>query len=508
MAIKDKKKEVLAKVNSLDKITEKNSGLFNNTKSKLDKKKDAAKEGINNKKNKVMEFITKLALIVITFEAIKKAFIDTISSRLPIIEKEIKTELKKQLKEIISCNINPSMPDWLKNEGISIKVKDIDFFDILKIDPTSVGGKLIYNDGSFKLTSTDLNTFLYNVITNNKDVKTLNGGTYYPWGSSTVGMDFLDVKFSPLGTIDGKNEINVLNFKPNANASTMTLTQFNEKFVDSIKIFGDVGSDKVINKLMDNLFGSIKNSVKTPEAKLVEEEKFNKSVECIIHAENEIDDSFFTFSNEELNEIERDLKKKRKGVRVLDCCQKNNLTLDTNVLLNAQEDIKKSFDNPPPTLTKETSKREAVQKNLDAISDNATRLVIDPIDIKNVKINFILELFKQLPVTLISFLISPKLIAIYTVNHQLIYGKDTSYSDPIDFIKKNKNMFKAVCKTVAIIVIKVILVLIIKKLVQKLTTKLIDDNIEHNKTIRKQLKTLMGIGGKINPIEILNKLKM
>lgn len=508
MAIKDKKKEVLAKVNALDKITEKNSNNINDTKSKLNKKKDATKEGVNNKKNKVMEYITKLALIVASFEAIKKAFIDTISTRLPIIEKEIKTELKKQINEVISCNINPSIPDWLKNEGIDIKVKDIDFFDMLKTEPTSTAGKMMYNDSSFELTSTDLNTFLYHVINKNKDVNTINGGTYYPWGSSTVGMDFLEVRFSPKGIINGKNEPNVLNFKPTINASTMTLTQFNEKFIDSIKIFGNAGSDKVITKLMDSMFGSIKNNLKIPQPKLIEEEKFNKSVECIIHAENEVDDSFFSFTNEEINEIERDLKKKKKGVRVLDCCQKNPIKLDTNVLLNAQNDINNSFDNPPPTLTKETSKREATARAIDSISENATTLVTDPIDIKNVKINFILELFKKLPVTLISFLISPKLIAIYSINHQLIYGRGTSYSDPIDFVKKNKNMFKQLCKTIAIIVIKVILILIISKLVRKLTIKLTDDIIEHNKTIVKQLKNLMGIGSKLLPTDILSNIKL
>ena len=508
MAIKDKKKEVLARVNALDKITEKTSNNINDTKSKLNKKKDAAKEGINNKKNKVMEYITKLALIVASFEAIKKTFVDTISTRLPIIEKEIKTELKNQLKELVSCNINPSLPDWLKNEGIDIKVKDIDFFDMLKIDPTSTVGQMMYNDGKFELTSTDLNTFLYNVITKNRDVKTVNGGTYYPWGASTIGTDFLEVRFSPLGTINNKNEPNVLNFRPTASAASMTLTQFNEKFVDSIKIFGDTGTDKVMTKLMDNLFGSLKNMVKLPNAKLMEEEKFNKSVECIIHAENEVDDSFFSFTNEELNEMERDIKKKKKGVRVLDCCQKNVLKLDTNVLLTEQNKIKDSYENPQGILNKETSKREATAKSLDALSENATTLVVDPIDIKNVKINFILELFKQLPVTLISFLISPKLIALYSINHQLIYGKGTSYSDPIDFIKKNRNMFKQICKTIAIIVIKAILTLIIAKLIAKLTKKITDDVIEHNKTIVKQLKNMMGGAGKFLPTDILKMLKM
>ena len=85
MAIKDKKKEVLARVNALDKITEKTSNNINDTKSKLNNKKDAVKEGINNKKNKVMEYITKLSLIVASFEEIKKTFIDTISTKLTTI---------------------------------------------------------------------------------------------------------------------------------------------------------------------------------------------------------------------------------------------------------------------------------------------------------------------------------------------------------------------------------------------------------------------------------------
>jgi len=506
MAIKDKKKQVLAKVNALEKITEDKKESFLNTKSKLVGKKDAEKEAINNKKNKVFEFLTKLSLIVTSFESIKKVFIDTISSKLPMVEKEIKTELKKELKEILSCNIDPSIPAWLKTEGISIKVKEIDFLDMLKNDPTSIGGGLIYNDEKTGLASTDFNTFLYHVIEKNKSVPNVDGGTYFPWGNATVKGDFLDVRFSPKGTINNKQESNVLNFKPNANAINMTLNQFNDKFIDSINIFGSAGSDKVIGKLMDDIFGSIKSNLKLPEAKLVEEEKFKKSVECIINAENEVDDSFFSFSNEEINQMERDLKKRKKGIVVLDCCKANPLKLDTQVLIDGQNDIKNSHENPPPTFNKETSKLAAVQRTVDSITKNATSLVVDPIDIKNINVNFILDMFKKLPLSLISFVISPKLIAIYAVNHQIIYGKDTSFKDPIDFIKKNKNMFKKICKTIAGMVIKALLALIIQKLVVKLQKKLTDDIIEHNKGYVKQVKSLLG--GDLIPKDLLKNLKL
>ena len=148
------------------------------------------------------------------------------------IEKDIKLALKQELKSIVSCGVDPSIPSFLKygNSGIVTEVKKVDFFDMLLTDPTTIGGSLMYDDVSNQLNSTDFNTFLYSNIEQNKSDFTPNGGTSSPWGSSTIGSDVIDLKFSPVGTPDIGN--NVIKVTTNSNFDNKTLIEFNNSFID------------------------------------------------------------------------------------------------------------------------------------------------------------------------------------------------------------------------------------------------------------------------------------
>ena len=123
MAVKDAKKQVMGKVAALDKITEKGNNRIGGVKNKI----NGNKEAINNKKNNVMEFITNLAMAITSFEDLKKSLTDIIANQLPKTESVIKNELKKQLKEHVSCSVDPSLPSWLITDGINLNVGKIDF---------------------------------------------------------------------------------------------------------------------------------------------------------------------------------------------------------------------------------------------------------------------------------------------------------------------------------------------------------------------------------------------
>ena len=494
MAVKDKKKEVMGKVSALNKLTDKGNNRVDGVKSKV----NGNKEAINNKKTNVMEFITNLSLAITSFEDLKKEFTDLIANKLPKTESIIKSELKKQLKEIVSCNVNPSIPNWLKTDGIDLRVNHLDFYHMFKSSPDSVGGSMVYNDATNKLNSTDLNTFLYNVIDNNKSSTSINSVSF-PWGVSTVNKLLLDVKFYPNGIMNSAAGLtpitttNIFNFKVNPASHSMKLTEFNEALIDSINIFGKSGSDKVINKLMQDMFGTLNKVIPKPKLQLIEEEKMRKSLECIINAENEIDDSFFTFSNDDLVLIDREANNKKKGIRVLECCKQNILSLTPDDLLAAQTDIQNSVSNPPPGFTVETAKISSVSRTLDNLSTKAMGASVDPIDLTNLKVNFILDMIKNYATSLVSFVLSPKLVTVFAINHQLIYGQGTTYKDGIDLMEKNKKILKEIAKTILGIVIKLLLTLIIRKLSKKLGEKIKDDGVEKNKSYVKQLSILNGI---------------
>jgi len=280
----------------------------------------------------------------------------------------------------------------------------------------------------------------------------------------------------------------------------------NQMFVNSIKIFGEIGSDKILTKLMDDLFGSIKKQIQIPTVKIVQQEKFSSVMECICHAEKDIDDSFFFFSNEELYKLESDAKKKKKGIRVFDCCKQNTTSVDSQVLIDAQKSIKDSYNNPPVGFTKDTAKVKAVTTAIDKISENATVAVIDPIDIKNIQFNFIKDLIRNLPLSTINFMVSPRVMVLFALNHQILYGKGSTYEDIIDFVKKNSNTFKSISKTIFNTYIKFLLNLLIQRLSDKIAKKIIDDKIEKNKSYINQLKLLSGAN--ILTSLIINKIKI
>jgi len=497
MAIKDKKKQVMGKVSALNKLTDKGNNRVDGIKSKI----DGNKEAINNKKNNVMEFITNLALAITSFEDLKKELTDAIANQLPKVESTIKNELKKQLKEHVSCNVDPSLPAWLLTDGVDLNVSKIDFYHMFKTSPESLGGKMVYNDIPTGLNSTDMNTFLYNVIDKNKSAQT-NAGVPYPWGASTINKDLLDVKFNPItntptnpasAAISGPTTTNIFNFKVNSSSQNMRLTEFNNALIDSISLFGRSGSDKVIIKLMHDMFGTLNKMIPRPKAQIIEEEKMRKSLECIINAETEVDDSFFTFSNDDLVLIDREANNKKNGIRKLECCKQNILTLGPDDLVAAQKDIQDSVNNPPPGFTAETAKIASVNRTLDNLSTKAIGLQVDPIDLSNLKMNFILDMIKNYATSLVSYILSPKLLVVFAINHQLIYGKGTVYKDGIDFLQKNKNMLKPIFNAIKKIIIKKILALIIKKLSAKLSQKIMDDAIEKNKSYVKQINILNGL---------------
>jgi hypothetical protein len=122
---------------------------------------------------------------------------------------------------------------------------------------------------------------------------------------------------------------------------------------------------------------------------------------------------------------------------------------------------------------------------------------VDPIDLSNLKVNFILDMIKNYATSLISFVLSPKLVAVFAINHQLIYGQGTVYKDGIDLLEKNKNIFREIGKTILGIVIKLLLALIVRKLAKKLGEKVKDDAIEKNKSYTKQLSILNGISAAV-----------
>ena len=493
MSILDKKNKVTAKIASTKVMIADKTDKFN-------KKKTETLESFNNAKGKVVAFLTDLLTILVGFKLLIDTIVDTFTYYLSKIEKEIKKGLKIELKSIVSCGINPSLPDFLlstSTTGIVIEVNKIDFFDVFKVDPLSASGKLLYKDVTTNLVdSGDFNTFLYGVIQNpNKS---------YDW-KNTSGKPLMTITFNPDGVNNGPN--NTLTITAASDYDTKKLTDLNNDFIDTITLFNTQG---IINRILDSIYGSISFSINKSKKQLINEDKINTVIEKMMDADANdiISDEYFTFTNDETFKHEEQATLRQQGIRVLQLSTPTNASIPVEMLttMNDQLNI--------PNLT-------AIQQKA-IISDNLTKMAekltdknlpnFPPIpkipnipkmpvlpsipDNVSIKLSFTTEIFKNFTKTIISSVLSPKVIMIFLINLKIVYGEKAVYEDGVDFIKKNKNIFKSLIKGITTIVIKILLGLALKEISKIVAKAIVKKRIEKMKHRKEQMLSLVGVGMK------------
>jgi len=493
MSIIDQKTKVMGNIAALNVITE---GL---PKFKLTNSFSSMTNSTNS-----TDFLLDLVQSLAGYDELKSNIVDIFSRKLPEIESEIKKTLKEILKAYVSCGVNPSVPAWLQSTGpgVTLKLSDIDFFEITKIDPKSPFGFLFYDDTQSGLNSTYFNTFLYSNIEQNKGDFTPDGGISSPWGLSTNGSNILDLKFSPVSTT--KN--NIIKINTNSNYDNKTLTEFNNDFIDSISLFGNqnnIDGSKILNGIIDNLFGTVAKTINKTKKQLKKEAEINECLECILNSdENDvIDDNYFTFDNAQLTKIEIQASNRKNGIRILETCGNLPADIPISILMDVNMSLSASTIITTGITSLEESKSKAMGDAIDKLAD-AQASNASTINIPTVKLNFILELIKTFMKAIINIILSPKLMVLFAVNFKIMYGQLSEYENGIDFMKKNKNLITSIAKTVLEQNIKMLLTLALKHISIKLSKKYSDDTIEQSKNYISQVLTLVGV-----PTEIIRQIQ-
>lgn len=426
---------------------------------------------INNDTNS-LNFLTDLLSSLVGLESLKEVVIDTLTANLPNIEQDIKKVLKSELNSITSCQINPSIPTNLRYDGsgVDLELKKIDFSNMLLTNPTSEIGELLYSDVPSKLNSKDFNTFLYYVI---------QSGKTHTWANC------LDITFIEEGETN-----NVINIKVNKSFidSGKSLKDLNNTLVDSVSLFD---LSEILNKLLDNVFGVISTEQNKSKNQILNELKINNIIDSIINQEDDevIDDSFFKFDNDELVDLEMRADNKKRGVKVVVTSTNYDISTNLQTLSNITKDVKSS-DN----------------KDLNSVLNNAIDKIglditknIPEIDKYSVKLDFIGELVKNLMRVIGSVIISPKVITILALNHQIVYG--VKFDDSIDFIMKNKYFIKNIFNGVRDVVIERLLNKVLKEietLVLETTAEIMTEQIKNTSAI---INSLVGI-----PLEVTRQI--
>lgn len=470
MGIIDQKRNIFSKLAAVNALNEIPEGLRNSSYS-----------SVNNSTNST-DFLVDLTTALVGAKAIKDYVVDVITYRLPQIETAIKDGLKLELKELVSCNVNPSIPLWFQNggTGVELKITDIDTYDIMKVNPQSFEGGLIYTDVSAGLNSKDFNTYLYNTIQ--------TPGTPTKWGLSvTSSVDILESTFTPNGTTNN----NVIKYTTSPAYSNKKLTDFNNDFIDTLSLFGNpfsLDSPKVITLILEELFGSISSSpgVNKSKKQIELELKFNEVLDCILESEDDnITDSFFTFDNPTLARIDRESNNRRNGIRELETCGNLAVQVTSQTAVDAVDTIS--------TATTKTEEVAAVTEALDNIVQVQASFATTNTNDENIGNNFFIEIVRKLQRIIMSAIMTPEFISLFAINHQIIYGQGTSYDGPIDFLKKNRKLVKGVAKVLLNTLLTLLLDLVLLYITIRLKQKFADDEIEKAKNYVSILLSYTGV---------------
>lgn len=435
-------------------------------------------QSINEIKANGLDYLTDLLKSLVGFESLKDVVIEALTQNLDDVETSVKKTLKQVLKGLVSCNVDPSLPQDFIDNGISIGVKNIDFLDIMRIEPTSEAGKLIYDDVNGLMNSSDFNTFLYN------DIQDLGSNS---WGAITTNINILDIKFTEIGEVN-----NSILVKPSSAYVTKNkLTDLNNDYIDSIKLFNP---SKLINNIVDSVFGSISVSIKKDSDVIRRELEIEAIIKNILDADDDdtIDDSYFSFSNENIEYIDYRTTLRKNGTKILTGSNVESTIPIENLTSLSDEMSALSTSLPTSQYNEEITKiiRTGIDNLADVSASNA-----DEQDKLKVKISFIEDMVKQLMIAIINVILSPKLIIIFALNHEITYG--SKFDNVQDFMKSNKVLINSVLETVRDEIVDILMAKVLKEIKTLVSDNLIKVQVEKYKNSKAQLLSLTGVPNNI-----------
>jgi len=453
---------------------------------KAKKKKSGVNDYIEDKNNKgkdsgIMKFVMELLTVLAGVGAIKDLLTKTITSKMPEIELFIKDFLKQTLKEQISCGVDTPIPTWLINGDLELTLQYMDYTGLYHIDPMSDAGKVLYSDNTTGVNSTDFNTYVHGLTT--------SPNTFSGWGhnSDLFSNDILDIQFLPTGT-NGQNQLNI---KPSATyATSKTMTDLNNDYIDSLHLFP---TPKIITDIMESIFSPISYSLNFPMNWFKKQEEINRMINKLVLAEKttEIDDGFFTFTNEEKIAIDTEAYHRSEGTKQMVNCGKLASTLS----LKRMTDI----NNAMATATTPTSTYQELKTTVDesfnsAASDVGQSMSIGDKDKFKFEMEFFSLMFDGLFLVMANILISPKIMMILQLNNKVIYGPtEPEYKTAREALLENKVLYDKLIDLLSTIITSIIIKAVIKELGVLSDIKSADDIAELLKNQSMQLLSLVGI---------------
>ena len=483
------------------------------TKSNTDKKKSDIQKNINELKKGKKDKITK------TVNEVKsqlEELLDLFKSTLPsgggsslkmltkiFLQAANNTKLRLQealvsdIVDTIGCSEEQSY-DSTTNQPIYIKVNQVDLFKILKNSPDDEDFKFQYeknttNNGNSPYS---MNQQLYKRLQNpsqsfSQDSSSGNGQTYK--GASQSNL--FDIQY--VQNYLGPNNIQVTGdfFKVTLNTQAnnkTTVTDFLQDYYQSVDV---LPFDNLAVNLKNLLTGSFDFSGGLSSDELREQSKFSMVLKRImgicedpskkinvagtakLSETDEIDDSFFDVSNQELLVIENKINNTLNGVVEYDGCDGVLLPIDVLADKRSQEEIiNENVDN---------NKIEKFEKSLeDLANDPKSKSEIPGFNL-NILPTLQTDIILGLPKTILKTILSPKvmlgfLIMIKSTKNELSTKLDSSFDDLTNFMKTFKKFILSFMKKITSIFVEELFT-ILKKQIKSLVESILLEIVKESK---------------------------
>jgi len=442
-----------------------------------------------------------------------KILIDILTEFFVVLTRILKEGIIEAIKAGLACSVDFKLPVFNPSIGqlkVKMGINNLDLLGLTMIDPLSSVGSTFYGKDATK----DFNWFLNNLIQSSSA-----GG----WPASNPILD-LNVIQSTNEIEIGINHSYVSSHGTTGSGSTGSGKSFNDFIKDYVNSIEMITLETFMARLTDRLTGAMTNGLKKVQATAQNpyalaasldhfvsleqismlQEKINSSDPC--KEDYQIDNSYFTFTNDEQSKIEDLANQKYNGGANLDLgCGIVSATVDPATVKSVFDDIR----NTPPSKVS-----VVIQNSIDTLNNSLTSNVPDT-DKKVAKLSLNAQILHEIPKVLTNIILEPKIVALYHLCEKLVNGPLTppplsvgstnvgninnvniNVTNPFDFAKATKVFFEYVSRKALSALLEIIFNEV-KKEVIKLVTEQVIKIIKEKAKIR--IKSISSIvTGKVN----------
>ena len=462
----DSKKKIFSRIENLGNV----SKAIDSTKMQMDfQSMMGSYDSINKKSNNMLEYFLDLIQLTGGNKAVKRSKKKLINKITTKFKPEIKEILFEEFLRFINCDLGFVIPSADGGGGagvndLKIKVKSIDPFGMLKVDPLTKAGKYMYEKEDIGPTVP---------YPTNKELKqrlnTPNALLISYLGGG--GTALFDIEYDDVDSFTVKP----IGYNGNYNDNTLTpgndrkITEFLRDYFDSIEVFD---GHNFLAAISNMLSGAVDIQIPKGYKDVEIEGKFLDILKKLLGLcgdeedgsdggpissaplshlsdDNADIDSYFDFGPQELRDLEDSTSLKVKGLLRFVTCDSIEGKVNTDLLDDNITNVMNETNQTAQDIMIEQAMNEMVN-GLETDDDFSIGLKIPEIGI-----DFDLQFLKQLPLILISLILSPKILLPLVIVLAAL-GHQFDADDILDLLRKLWSLIKRILKKIVDFILEVL----------------------------------------------------